>query len=127
MIQQALRNELRIAGLARAVVSVVTQVLVDADDPAFAMPVKPIGPFLPEDLAQARMRDTGETWSRIDARGWRKLVPSPQPLGSVEVDAIHALLDAGAGIELLPSNAQAARFAALAVAPHLASSLLPRA
>lgn len=96
MIQQALRNELRGAGLARPVVSLVTQVLVDADDPAFAMPVKPIGPFLPQDLAEARMREQGETWSLIDARGWRKLVPSPQPIGIIEVDAIHALLDAGA-------------------------------
>jgi carbamate kinase len=96
MIQQALRNELRGASLARPVVSLVTQVLVDADDAAFAMPVKPIGPFLSQDLAEARMRDKGETWSLIDARGWRKLVPSPQPIGIVEVDVIHALLDAGA-------------------------------
>ena len=96
MIQQALRNELRSAGLARPVVSLVTQVLVDADDPAFAMPVKPIGPFVPKELAEARMREKGETWALIDARGWRKLVPSPQPLGIIEVDAIHALCDAGA-------------------------------
>ena len=96
MIQQALRNEMRARGLARPVVSLVTQVLVDADDPAFAMPVKPIGPFLPATVAEQRMRDTGEVWTEIDARGWRKLVPSPQPLGIVEVDIVHALLDAGA-------------------------------
>lgn len=74
----------------------VTQVLVDADDPAFAMPVKPIGPFLPRTIAEQRMRDRGETWTEIDTRGWRKLVPSPQPLGIVELDVLHALLDAGA-------------------------------
>ena len=56
MIQQALRNELAAAGLSRPVVSVVTQVLVDADDPAFAQPSKPIGPFLPQEVAEARMR-----------------------------------------------------------------------
>lgn len=95
MIQQALENELRALGLARRVVSVVTQVLVDADDPAFAMPVKPIGPFLPREVAERRMRDERETWAEIDSRGWRKLVPSPQPLGIVEVDVIRALLDAG--------------------------------
>jgi len=96
MIQQALRNELRAAQLSRPVVSVVTQVLVDADDPAFAQPIKPIGPFLPRTVAEHRMRDTRETWAEIDARGWRKLVPSPRPLGIVEVDVVHALLDAGA-------------------------------
>ncbi len=95
MIQQALDNEQRARGLRRPVVSLVTQVVVDADDPAFAIPVKPIGPFLSAEVAEGRMRDKGETWALIDSRGWRKLVPSPQPLGIVEVDIIRALLDAG--------------------------------
>jgi len=96
MIQQALRNELNAIGLSRPVTSLITQVLVDADDPAFEMPTKPIGPFLPREVAEQRMREKGETWSLIDNRGWRKLVPSPQPIGIVEVETIHALLDAGA-------------------------------
>src|SRR5262249_34341561 len=96
MIQQALRNELCTIGLSRPVVSIVTQVLVDADDPAFAMPTKPVGPFLPREVAERRTREQGETWSMIDSRGWRKLVPSPQPIGIVEVDTIRALSDAGA-------------------------------
>ncbi|MBM3219239.1 MAG: carbamate kinase [Candidatus Rokubacteria bacterium] len=96
MIQQALKNALRARGLARPVASIVTQVLVDADDPAFATPVKPIGPFLPRAVAEQRMRDKREVWTEVDARGWRKLVPSPQPLGIVEVDVVHALLDVGA-------------------------------
>jgi carbamate kinase len=96
MIQQALQNELRARGLSRPVVSVVTQVLVDADDPAFAIPLKPIGPFLPREIAVERMRERRETWVEVDARGWRKLVASPQPLAIVEVDGIHALIDAGA-------------------------------
>jgi carbamate kinase len=96
MIQQALRNELQAIGLARSVVSIVTQVLVDADDQAFAQPIKPIGPFLAGEVAEQRMRDERETWALIDGRGWRKLVPSPQPLGIVEIEVIHALLDAGA-------------------------------
>ena len=95
MIQQALRNELNARGLSRPVASVITQVLVDADDPAFATPTKPVGPFLPREVAEQRMRDKGETWSMIDDRGWRKLVPSPQPTGIVEIDVIRALLDAG--------------------------------
>lgn len=96
MIQQALRNELAALGVSRPVVSLVTQVLVDADDPAFSTPTKPVGPFLPREVAEQRMRDQGETWAEIDARGWRKLVPSPQPIGIIETDTIHALLDAGA-------------------------------
>lgn len=96
MIQQALRNELAALGVSRPVVSLVTQVLVDADDPAFSTPTKPVGPFLPREVAAQRMRDKGEAWAEIDARGWRKLVPSPQPIGIIETDTIHALLDAGA-------------------------------
>ena len=96
MIQQALRNELSARGLSRPVVSVITQVLVDADDPAFAMPTKPVGPFLPREVADQRTREKGETWAMIDVRGWRKLVPSPQPVRIVEVDVIRALLEAGA-------------------------------
>jgi carbamate kinase len=95
MIQQALRNELERRGQPRAVASLVTQVLVDADDPAFATPLKPVGPFLPREVAEQRMRERGERWSMVDARGWRKLVASPLPLGIVEVGAIRALVDAG--------------------------------
>jgi len=95
MIQQALRNELERRGRPRAVASIVTQVLVDADDPAFATPLKPVGPFLPREIAEQRTRERGETWSHVDPRGWRKLVPSPLPLGIVEVGAIRALVDAG--------------------------------
>ena len=61
MIQQALRNELNALGLSRPVTSLVTQVLVDADDPAFEMPTKPVGPFLPREVAEQRTRDKGET------------------------------------------------------------------
>lgn len=96
MIQQALRNELDALGLSRPVTSLVTQVQVDADDPAFELPTKPVGPFLPREVAERRMREKGEAWAGIDARGWRRLVPSPQPVGIVEIDVIRALLDAGA-------------------------------
>jgi carbamate kinase len=96
MLQQALRNELRAAGRDRPVATVVTQVLVDADDPAFAAPTKPIGPFLPRALAEQRMRERGEAWAEVDARGWRKLVPSPQPRGIVELDLIALLVERGA-------------------------------
>ncbi len=95
MLSQALRNELRALGVHRPVATVITQVLVDADDPAFAQPTKPVGPFLSRDVAEQRVRDKDETWAEIDARGWRKLVASPQPRGVVESDAISTLVDRG--------------------------------
>jgi carbamate kinase len=96
MIQQSLRNELAARGLSRPVVTLVTQVLVAADDPAFAAPTKPVGPFFPRETAEQRMRTRGEAWIEIEGRGWRKLVCSPEPVGIVEADAIHVMVDAGA-------------------------------
>jgi carbamate kinase len=96
MLQQALRDELRSLGVYRPVATIVTQVLVDADDPAFAAPTKPVGPFLPPEVAARRARDSGEAWAEADQRGWRKLVPSPQPQGIIETDVISMLVDRGA-------------------------------
>lgn len=94
MIQQQLANEFRRRGLDRRAVSVVTQVLVDADDPAFRNPTKPIGSFLDE--ATARRRREEEGWDvREDAgRGWRRVVPSPEPREIVELEAIRDLVRA---------------------------------
>ncbi|TME23004.1 MAG: carbamate kinase, partial [Chloroflexi bacterium] len=99
MLEQALRNELRYAGVYRPVATVVTQVLVDADDPAFAAPTKPVGPFLPREVATQRARERGETWVESDARGWRKLVPSPQPQAIIETDVVIA--GGGGGVPVL--------------------------
>ena len=95
MLQQNLVNEFRQRGMDRSVVTVVTQVEVDANDPAFANPSKPIGSFLDEAEA-LRRRDT-EGWDvREDSgRGWRRVVASPMPMRIVELDVIQNLLDAG--------------------------------
>jgi carbamate kinase len=95
MLQQNLVNEFRQRGMDRSVVTVVTQVEVDANDPAFANPSKPIGSFLDEAEA-IRRRDT-EGWDvREDAgRGWRRVVASPMPMRIIELDVIQSLLDAG--------------------------------
>ncbi|MGI9585454.1 MAG: carbamate kinase [Acidimicrobiia bacterium] len=95
MLQQNLVNEFRQREIDRSVVTVVTQVEVDAGDPAFADPSKPIGSFLDETEAMRR-RDT-EGWDvREDAgRGWRRVVASPAPMRIVELDVIQRLLDAG--------------------------------
>ena len=95
MLQQTLQNALRDHGVERPVATVVTQVRVDADDPAFADPTKPIGPFYSEDEARRVRHEYG--WSMVEdaGRGWRRVVPSPQPREVVEWEAIRILLDAG--------------------------------
>lgn len=91
MLQQALRNELNSRGIDRPVVSVVTQVLVDREDPAFQHPTKPIGSFMEEE--EARKFET-EGWQVVEdaGRGWRRVVASPIPLEVVEQDAIQTLV-----------------------------------
>lgn len=94
MIQQSLDIMLRDSGNPRDVVTVVTRVEVDPDDPAFEHPTKPIGPFYSEDKARAAMR-SGQHWVEDSGRGWRRVVPSPDPVHIVERSAIRVLLDAG--------------------------------
>ncbi len=95
MLQQNLVNDLRRMGIDRQVATVVTQVEVSADDPAFTNPAKPIGSFLDE--AEALRRRDGEGWDVVEdaGRGWRRVVASPQPLRIVEIDVVRTLLDAG--------------------------------
>ncbi len=95
MIQQALRNALLTVGIDRAVATVVTQVTVDPADPAFQRPTKPIGPFYDHEQARLLEQENGWTVVQDAGRGWRRVVPSPQPLEVVEWPAIKAMLDAG--------------------------------
>jgi carbamate kinase len=94
MLQQALRNELNSRGIQKPVVSVVTQVLVDRDDPGFKNPTKPIGGFLTEENAR---KFEADGWQVVEdsGRGWRRVVASPIPLEVVEQDAIQTLTNAG--------------------------------
>ena len=92
MLQQVLGNLLRMRGMSTPVATVVTQVVVDAADPAFAHPVKGIGPRLSEADAQRRAAETGLHYGP-DGPGWRRLVASPHPLRIVETPAVRALLD----------------------------------
>ncbi|MDN5916675.1 MAG: carbamate kinase [Pseudonocardia sp.] len=75
------------------VVSVVTHVIVDRDDPAFGRPTKPVGPFFGEEQARALAAERGWEIVRDGERGHRRVVPSPRPVGIVEVDAVRALID----------------------------------
>lgn len=94
MIQKALRNEFKKRGIDKTAVTVVTQVEVSADDPAFNNPAKPVGSFLDEETAKGRMAD-GQEFVEDAGRGWRRVVPSPLPMRIIEVDAIKKLIDNG--------------------------------
>jgi carbamate kinase len=95
MIQQVLGAELAARGIKKHVVTVITQVVVSKEDPAFANPTKPIGPFYTREEAERKRDDSG--WDIVEDanRGWRRVVPSPMPTRVVEADAIKALLAAG--------------------------------
>ncbi len=95
MLQQALQNSLKAAGLKYPVASVITQVRVDASDPAFDNPTKPIGPFYAEQQAEEVRAETGWTVIKDAGRGWRRVVPSPKPIEVMEYEAIKAMADAG--------------------------------
>jgi len=95
MFQKALHNEFKQRGMNRQAVTVVTQVLVDKNDPAFQNPSKPIGSFMRE--ADARTKMAQESWAMVEdaGRGWRRVVASPKPKQIVELDAIQALINSG--------------------------------
>jgi carbamate kinase len=94
-LQQNLQNELRRRGINKSVATVVTQTLVDREDPAFKNPSKPIGGFMDENEAKRREKDM--KWNVVEdaGRGWRRVVASPLPKEIVEIEAIKALIGAG--------------------------------
>jgi carbamate kinase len=92
MIQQELANEFRRKNVGRQAVTVVTQVLVNADDPAFSDPSKPIGSFMDEQTAREREKNEGWQVKEDAGRGWRRVVASPLPKEIIEKDAIEKLI-----------------------------------
>ncbi len=94
-LAQNLENDFRRLGLDRHAVAVVTEVEVAPDDPAFDSPSKPIGSFMDEQTAMQRRDQDGWAVREDAGRGWRRVVPSPEPLRIVEVDAIRSLLESG--------------------------------
>jgi len=95
MIQQALFNEYRNQGIDKDVVTVATQVRVDADDEAYSKPSKPVGPFYDQEEGQHLMREKGWDMVEDSGRGYRRVVASPQPVEIVECRAIRALVAQG--------------------------------
>ena len=95
MLQRALYNEFRRRGMHRQAATVVTQVLVDKNDPSFQKPSKPIGSFMGKE--EALQRRDADGWDVIEdaGRGWRRVVASPIPQRIIERDAVKSLIDAG--------------------------------
>ncbi|MGH8775629.1 MAG: carbamate kinase [Jiangellaceae bacterium] len=94
VLLNALQRSLAELGAERPVGAVVSRTLVDADDPAFAHPTKPIGRYLPADEARV-MIEHGQSWEDRGEQGWRRVVASPQPREILDADPIRALLAAG--------------------------------
>ena len=94
-IQQNLQNILFQRGIKKKVVTVITQTLVDKNDPAFSKPAKPIGSFMEKEEAERRQQEQG--WSVVEdaGRGWRRVVASPQPKEIVELETVQTLLEKG--------------------------------
>jgi carbamate kinase len=95
LLERAITNELRRLSIDKDVVTLVTQVLVDRDDPAFQKPTKPVGPFYTKFRAQQLARE--KKWAMVEdaGRGYRKVVPSPKPIDIVPKIAIHDLVESG--------------------------------
>jgi carbamate kinase len=133
-LQQNLQNEFRRRGMEKAAATVVTQVRVDKDDPAFQNPTKPIGSFMGEEKAKERV--TKEGWAVVEdaGRGWRRVVPSPMPQEIIELDAVRKLLEAGivtitvggGGIPVIRNEDGDLQGVAAVIDKDYASSLLAR-
>jgi carbamate kinase len=95
MIQQCLYNEFKQRGIKTSIVSVVTQTLVEKNDPAFQNPTKPIGPFYDREKAEKYRKERGWDVMEDAGRGWRRVVPSPIPIKIIEQDVIKALVNKG--------------------------------
>lgn len=96
--QQTLGNLFRARHITRPVVTLITQVEVDRDDPAFSAPSKPIGSFMDETTANQRRENDGWNVMEDAGRGWRRVVPSPRPQRIVELDVIKQLTHAGVSV-----------------------------
>jgi carbamate kinase len=131
-IQQALENEFRRRALKRSVATIITQTLVDRNDPAFAKPVKPIGEFYTREQADDRMRI--EKWAMIEdaGRGWRRVVASPRPIRIIEAEVVrHLIKDAyvvvaagGGGIPVVADDQGILRGVPAVIDKDLASAVL---
>ena len=133
-VGQTLANELRRRGIAKSIATVVTQVLVDPADEAFANPTKPIGPFYSAEDAERYRAENGWVLKEDAGRGWRRVVASPKPLEIVEEDTVRLLLDqdvvviavGGGGIPVVRNAEGDLKGTAAVIDKDLASCLLAK-
>ncbi|MFH0778466.1 MAG: carbamate kinase [Candidatus Eisenbacteria bacterium] len=134
MMQQIFCNELRAAGISKTAVTVVTQVVVDPNDPAFRKPTKPIGPFYSRSTAEKMTAEKGWVVVEDTGRGYRRVVPSPRPLEIVEADVIRELVEAeriviavgGGGIPVVRLSDGSLKGVEAVIDKDLAASVLAR-
>lgn len=133
-IQLALQNEFRRLGIRKTPATVITQSLVDRNDPAFSKPNKPIGSFMTREEAERHREREGWDVVEDSGRGWRRVVASPIPKEIVEFGAVKGLLDegfvviaaGGGGIAVVEDGDGKMKGAAAVIDKDLASSLLAR-
>lgn len=131
MLQQAMDNSLRRLGINRTCATIVTQIRVDEDDPAFDNPTKPIGSFMTYEEAMQRQE---QGWQVVEdaGRGWRRVVASPEPRAIQEINAIQALMlngyvviaGGGGGVPVVRNEVGSLRGVAAVIDKDRASSLL---
>ena len=133
-LQNAMREELLDRGIDKGAATVLTQVEVDPDDPAFRNPTKPIGPFMTE--AEARKLEKERDYHVMEdaGRGWRRVVASPDPKGIVEIDTIRSLVETdhivvacgGGGIPVFRTEGHHLKGAAAVIDKDFAAAVLAR-
>lgn len=96
MIQQTMQNKLHVAGIQREVVTILTQVVVDKNDPSILNPTKFVGPMLKKEDVERAVRERGWVVKEDPGRGYRRVVPSPTPLAIVECQTIKRMVEEGA-------------------------------
>ena len=94
-IQKGLRDVLEENGITKKIATLVTQVVVDKNDPSFKHPSKPVGPFYSKKIAEKLMQESGEIYIEDAGRGYRKVVASPKPIEIIEIATIKDLLNSG--------------------------------
>jgi len=95
MLQQSIKNILDLNSVKRGISTIITQVLVDANDPAFENPTKPVGPFYTKEEAEELKVSKGWVIKEDAGRGYRRVVPSPEPLDIIEIDEIRDVYEDG--------------------------------
>lgn len=133
-LQNALREELLDRGISKGVATVLTQMIVDPEDPAFRCPAKPIGAFMTGEEARHMVAQRGYDVVEDAGRGWRRVVASPRPQSIVEIDTIRALVDTdhvviacgGGGIPVFRTGGHHLKGAAAVIDKDFASCVLAR-